>query len=145
MRYQHIDLKQNYITNCMTSSQWYIRPISLSTSLCTRKPHLEDVLDGTLPRRHGSRLCALGVDVVPVKLSPASVDIDLVEREPSLALPEVTADPEEANDEEGEVRVEELVCSANLLPRRRDSDVELCRLADGLSCAERNIPGQPRR
>lgn len=95
---------------------------------------LEDSVQGALPGGLRSGLSALGIDVVPVERSPARVDIDLVKREPTLALPDVATDPEETDNKEGEVSVEELVGGSNLLSRRRDRDVKLCKLASGLQC-----------
>jgi hypothetical protein len=77
------------------------------------------------PSRPCGLLGTLGVDVVPVKLSPAGVEINLVDAEPSLPLPDVSADPEETDNEEGEVTVEEFVGGSDLLAKGRDGDVEL--------------------
>ena len=86
---------------------------------------LEDLVQGTSPGRPGSLLGALRIDVVPVELPPASVDVDLVQLEPSLALPEVSADPEEDDDEEGKVAVEEVVSGTDLGAKGGDGSVEL--------------------
>lgn len=58
---------------------------------------------------------ALLVDVVPVKLTAASVDVHLSGAEPSLALPEVASEPEGANNKDGEVGLEEVGGSTSLL------------------------------
>ncbi len=60
------------------------------------------LLDGdaeyTPPAGHGGMFGTLSVDVLPVDLATTTVDIDLVGAEPSLALPEVTAGPEEEDN-----------------------------------------------
>jgi hypothetical protein len=63
---------------------------------------LEESLQRALPLWPGSNLGLVGVDRIPVKLTTSSVDIDLVKSEPSALLPEVTDDPEEQDDEDGE-------------------------------------------
>ena len=49
------------------------------------------------------------VDLIPVMLTTSDIDIDLVEAEETLSLPDVTAGPEEEYDREGEVCLEELL------------------------------------
>lgn len=78
-----------------------------------------------LPRRPSGHLGALGVDVVPVELTAAGVDIDLGSPEPSLALPKVTDNPEEGNDEKGHIRLEEVLSSTETLADGGNGSVEL--------------------
>ena len=49
----------------------------------------------------------VGIDLIPVELTTAGVDVHLVCSEPTGALPEVADDPEEDDDGEGEVGLEE--------------------------------------
>jgi hypothetical protein len=76
---------------------------------------LEDVCQEALPSGPGSPLCALGVDVFPVKLSSARVDIHLGSAEPTLTFPGVTGNPKDKHTEERKVDVEEVLNSPNLL------------------------------
>lgn len=69
---------------------------------------LEGMSQGTPPSRHSSNLSSVRVDEVPVKLPPASVEINLRGLKPTLTLPNVSADPEETDAEESEVSIEEL-------------------------------------
>ena len=86
---------------------------------------LENNVESTSPRRHSGDPGALGVDDLPVELAATSVDINLVGAEPPLALPEVSADPEEGDDEEGKVAVEEVVSGTDLGAKGGDGSVEL--------------------
>ena len=93
---------------------------------------LEDVRQSTPPGRQSRQLGALLVDVVPVQLPPASIDIDLGDLEPTLAFPEVAADPEEANNEEGQVAEEKVLCSSGgtVSTDGRNGNVELCNVSE---------------
>lgn len=83
----------------------------------------------TLPRGPSGNLGTLPVDQVPVKLTTASVDIHLSSAEPTLTLPEVTGNPEGADDKDGKVSLEKVARGTSLLTGRqvegRDSSVEL--------------------
>jgi hypothetical protein len=66
---------------------------------------------------------------LPVHWSPARINIYLACTEESLALPEITADPEVYNDWECEVGLEEIFCSANTTcANGRESGIELLRI-----------------
>ena len=64
-------------------------------------------MDDSLPGRHLSELGAVLVDLVPRKLAAASVDIDLISTEPTSALPDEATDPEDDDDGESEISLEE--------------------------------------
>lgn len=86
-------------------------------------------MEETLPRGPTGNLGTLLVDQVPVKLTTASVDIHLSSAEPTLTLPEVTGNPEGADDKDGKVSLEKFARGTSLLTGRqvegRDSSVEL--------------------
>lgn len=96
--------------------------LNANTNMKTR---LEDLVESAPPCGPGSHLLALFVDVVPVKLTAPSVNINVFGSEPGLTLPEVTAKPEEQDDGEGEIRLEEAFGSSDALADRRDCSVEL--------------------
>lgn len=118
----------------------------LSFSRC-----LKGLVDKASPGGHGGDAGALGVDVVPVELTAARVDIHLGSSEPTGALPEETDDPEEDDDEEGEVSVEELLDGLGGGVLGNDGGVELSdenddndnetkpRAVDTTSSLERNL------
>lgn len=64
-------------------------------------------MDDPLPRRHSSEFRTVLVNLVPGQLTTTRVDVDLVNLEPAVALPEVATGPEEKNDWECKVRLEE--------------------------------------
>jgi hypothetical protein len=111
------------------TSYVHYRKLLKATKRCNEGKRLKEAVQSALPRGHELNLLAFAVDQIPVKLTTASVDIHLGNCEPSLALPEVTGNPEGANDEESEVRLEELVRGTSLDTRvetkRRDGSVEL--------------------
>lgn len=51
----------------------------------------------------------MGVDDLPVVFAATSVDVDLVDAHPTLALPEITTSPKEQNNWECEVSLEEVL------------------------------------
>lgn len=86
---------------------------------------LEEPVEGASPSWVRSLLSTVCVNVVPIEIPPATIDIDLIDGEPALTLPEVSADPEEADDEESKVPVEEVFCGADLGANGRNGNVEL--------------------
>lgn len=94
-----------------------------------RRRCLENAVEETLPCGPSGNLSTLPVDEIPVKLTATTVDIHLSGAKPSLALPEVTSNPEGGNNENGKVSLEEIRSSSGLLAfwevERRDSSVEL--------------------
>ena len=78
-----------------------------------------------LPGRHSSQPSLLGIDLRPVDRPAARIDVDLVDAEPPLALPEVAADPEEEDDGECEVDLEETFDVIEAAVDGADCDVEL--------------------
>jgi len=90
---------------------------------------LENIGQDTPPLGHTSQFGTLLVDIVPIKFATAAINIDLGGTEPTLALPGVTTDPEEENDEEGKIAIKELLGSTGgaFGTNRRDSSVELQR------------------
>jgi hypothetical protein len=88
---------------------------------------LENAVNQAPPRGPGLDLLALAVDEVPVEFTTTSVDIHLCGAEPSLTLPEVTADPEGSDDKGGEVSLEEVRCGTGISDSAdgRNGSVEL--------------------
>jgi hypothetical protein len=78
-----------------------------------------------LPLGPRCNLGALSVDVFPIKLATARVDVDVLRLDPSLALPDVTDSIEEEDDWGGEVRLEEAFGGADAHANGRDGSVEL--------------------
>jgi hypothetical protein len=64
----------------------------------------------TLPCWHGSDLGTISVDFIPLVFTAASINVDLVDGNPALTLPEVTSDPEDNDDGESEEGLEETSC-----------------------------------
>lgn len=90
------------------------------------RTRLEELPVQSSPERPGCPFRLELVDGFPIVLSAASVDIDLLESEPTLSLPQITATPEEKHDRQGQVRLEESVCIVELgCTGRSDGDVEL--------------------
>lgn len=58
-------------------------------------------MESTAPSGPGSLLGTVGVDGIPVVLTETSVEIDLVNSEPSGSLPDVANQPEEEDDRDG--------------------------------------------
>lgn len=87
---------------------------------------LHELVEHSTPSRPGSNLGAVSVDLIPVMLTETSVKIDLVDGEPLRSLPEVTDDPEDENDGDGETSHEEVVgITVTFLGGRADGDIEL--------------------
>lgn len=106
----------------------------------------EDRVEDPFPRWHGRQLGAVGVDGVPVELAAADVDVDVASAQPGLALPCKADEPEEYDDGEGEVRLEEALGIVEAALGRADGDVELLcsRGSDGcLRVKERRERAQP--
>lgn len=78
-----------------------------------------------LPRRHSRQLGAVLVDGVPVELAAVEVDVDVARAQPRLALPGEADEPEEHDDGEGEVRLEEARGVVEAALGRADGDIEL--------------------
>lgn len=104
--------------------QRFLHTFIAQTTSCTTV-RLEYAGKEALVGGPGLHLLALAVDEVPVELTAAGINIHLRCPEPSGTLPEVTGDPESDNDEESEVRLEEIFGGTNALADGRDSSVEL--------------------
>ena len=87
--------------------------------------HLENTGGKSLPCRPGLHLLALAVNEIPIELTTAGIDVHLCGPEPTSALPEVTADPEKKDDEEGKVRTKEIFSGTDALANGRNSSIEL--------------------
>lgn len=85
----------------------------------------ENRMEGPLPRRHSRQLGAVGVDPVPVELAASRVDVDVARAQPPFALPGEADEPEEDDDGEGEVRLEEARGVVVAASWWADGDVEL--------------------
>lgn len=82
-------------------------------------------MEHPLPRGHVGQARAVLVDGVPVELAAARVQVDLVGAQPAGALPEEAADPEDDDDGEGEVRLEEALHVVVAAADGADGDVQL--------------------
>lgn len=85
-------------------------------------------MEPPLPDRHGRNLSLVSVDLVPVVLATAGIDIDVLDAQPAAALPDETADPEDDDDGEGEVLDEEALDIVEAATGRADGYVELWHL-----------------
>lgn len=67
------------------------------------------------------------VDGVPVELTTARVDVELVELDPASALPDITSSPEDQDDRDRQHRREESLSVVELaiVERWGNGDVEL--------------------
>lgn len=65
------------------------------------------------------------MDISPVDLATTRVDVDLAGAEPALSLPEEATDPEEHDDGEGEVGLEETFGVVDTAAGWADGHVEL--------------------
>lgn len=65
------------------------------------------------PGRQGSKCCALCVDLVPVKLTEAGVDINVLGSQERLALPKPANDPETEDDGSRQILLEEVLCGTH--------------------------------
>lgn len=90
-----------------------------------RRESDENRMESPLPRRHGGQLGAVGVDPVPVELAASRVDVDVARAQPPFALPGEADEPEEDDDGEGEVRLEEARGVVVAASWWADGDVEL--------------------
>lgn len=61
------------------------------------------------PCRHGSDSFLLGIDALPFNYAPVRTNIHLVGPQPSSALPEVATNPEDQDDRQGKVSLEECI------------------------------------
>lgn len=84
-------------------------------------------MENAFPGGVGSNLGLVLANFLHVKLTSAGVDIDVVKLQPTLTLPKVADSPEESDDEDSEVGVEEAlgVSETRLSDGRGDSSVEL--------------------
>ena len=82
-------------------------------------------MQNALPGWRSSKLGAEGVDLIPVKLTPASVYVNLAQLEPAGTLPEVPANPEKQNDRNGQVRLEEPRCVVDASTGRAQGNIKL--------------------
>lgn len=76
--------------------------------------NLEELVEALLPLWPGGNLGFVGIDHFPVKLTTSSIDINLVESEPTLSLPGVSSDPENEDDRNSEPSLEELLSGGEL-------------------------------
>lgn len=83
---------------------------------------LENVVEDSSPGRHGCKSCALCVDLIPVKLTEAGVNVNVLGSQERLALPEPTENPEAEDDGSGQVLLEEVLSGTNAWLSGRSSD-----------------------
>lgn len=72
-------------------------------------------MQSPLPLGQGGNSGTMGAHLVPVDFAPTRVDIDLVDADATLALPDVADGPEEENNGHREPRREELVGGRDLI------------------------------
>ena len=83
-------------------------------------------MQNALPGWRRSDLGTEGIDVVPVKLTSASINVNLAHLLPTSAFPEVPNNPESNNDGKAEIRLEEpLNVVEAVLPWWAQGDIEL--------------------
>ena len=85
----------------------------------------EKGVNGSLPRRHSRQRGAVCVNLVPVKLAAASIDINVIRPQPTGALPDEATDPEDNDDGKGKVRLEEALDVVEAASDRADGDIKL--------------------
>lgn len=68
------------------------------------------MVENASPCRHGCEGCALSVDLVPVKLTEAGIDINVLGSQERLALPNPADEPEAEDDGCGQILLEEVAC-----------------------------------
>lgn len=87
---------------------------------------LHELVEESAPSGPRSDLSTVSVDLVPVMLTETGVKVDLIDGEPLRLLPEVTDDPEEEDDRNGEAGHEEVLgVTIAWLVGRADGDEEL--------------------
>lgn len=77
------------------------------------------------PAWHSRNISLVSIDFFPVEFATASIDIDILGTQPTLTLPEEAIDPEEEDDREGEVGLEETGCVVDATFRWGDGYKEL--------------------
>jgi hypothetical protein len=108
---------------------------SLTSCTCTRIPlmvqSLERDAQGLPPPRPGGFLSPESIDGVPIMLSSACVQIDLVDAQEALSLPEIADGPEEQDHRKGKVGLEKILRGGQVAGKGRgDCDEELSREGD---------------
>lgn len=87
---------------------------------------LEENVEDTLVEWQAGNVLAVRVDAVPVDWTTTDININLRGSEPSRSLPEEASEPEEKDDWESEVELEESLNITDTLDTKwPDSDVEL--------------------
>ena len=91
-----------------------------------RHASLEKLVQNALPGWRRSKLSTEGIDFVPVKLTSATVDVNLADLLPTGAFPEVSDNPESNNDGEAKIRLEETLGVVETgFPRWAQGNIEL--------------------
>lgn len=68
---------------------------------------LPDSSESASPHRVAGDLASVGIDCLPVMLTTAGVEVDLVDADEALSLPDVPNGPEEEDDRERKIGLEE--------------------------------------
>lgn len=76
-------------------------------------------MHNTSPRRPRRHLASIGIDLIPVQLTPAGVNVHLGCSEPALTLPEVSDNPEHNHNGCRKVLLEEALGGAYARATRR--------------------------
>lgn len=75
------------------------------------EPHLKELVEILSPLWQRSLMRAILVDLVPVVFTTSGINIDLVKPKETLSLPEIADSPEEEDNREGKIGLEELLGS----------------------------------
>lgn len=87
---------------------------------------LHELVEESAPGGPSSNSSTVSIDLVPVMLTETGVKVDLINCEPLRTLPEVTNDPEDEDDGNGEAGHEEVLgIAVAWLVWRADGDEEL--------------------
>lgn len=132
---QHVSLKSNsLILTALHELLIHLKPRSdpaltqllYPSPACSRMRDLEQLIHHPAPLRERLHVLAIRLDGLPIQLATAGIDVHLVGAEPARPLPEEAANPEEKDDGEREVRLEEALGVVEFcLTGRCDGGVEL--------------------
>ena len=86
------------------------------------KEHVQDLS----PFWPGSDLCTVGINIIPIQFTPASINVNLSKAENTFTLPNITDSPEAKNDGCSQVGLEKALCRSDTIHiKGRDCGVKL--------------------
>lgn len=93
---------------------------------------LKHLLEVLLPLGHAGNVCTISVDLIPVVLSAAYINIYILNLDPGLSLPGKSDDPEEDDNWQSKVGLEESLGSVEfaIVKWRGNSSVKLGNKSD---------------